>query len=178
LREREPCEKTAQAKADAVTKAIVRNGVLLLALILQWGACPRAFAQMAKSEQFFADPVPRAVLGPFAEFLTRLHVKDVKATIAKTRFGYIGNSRSLGFRVEDKDYNTCINDRCLTIIGKVVEQRFVADAMFLAGAKAQGADGVLPFFGLATLPYFFRSPDGDVLLIETPEGWVVSSIKN
>jgi len=178
LREREPCDKRVEAKADAVTKAIAKSHVLLVALMLQWGASFPAFAQMAKPEQFFSEPVPSTVLGPFTDFLTRLQVKDAKATIAKTRFGYIGNSKSLGFRVEDNEYKTCVNDRCLTIIGRVVEQRFIADAMFLAGEKAQVASGVLPFFGLAALPYFFRSPDGDVLLIETPEGWVVSSIKN
>jgi hypothetical protein len=156
-------------------KAIVKKSSLTLAVMLQLGAyAPVASAQMARPEKFFAEPVPKALLTPYTEFLSRLGVENTGAIISESGFGYIG-SGSIGFRVEDK--NTCADDKCLTIAGRVVAQRFVAETMFFAGATANVADTGHQLLGVQTFPYFFYSPNGNVALTETPEGWVVAPAK-
>jgi hypothetical protein len=155
--------------------AIVKKSFLTLAVILQLGAyAPLASAQMPRPEKFFAAPVPKALLTPYTEFLNSLGVENPGAIISESGFGYIG-SASIGFRVEDR--NTCADDKCLTIVGRVVAQRFVAETMFFAGATANVADTGHQLLGVQTFPYFFYSPNGNVALIETPGGWVVAPAK-
>ena len=169
-------------RANVVANLLVRKRVVALAVVLQLATClAPVSAQVGQPQEYFTKPVPDTLLAPFTEFLSRFNVKDPKQTISRTRFAYIGDfefKSSVGFRIEDKDYASCVDDRCLTIIGRLVGQQIVADVMFVAGAKVQRSDTVLPVFDAATLPYFFRSPHGDVMLIETPEGWLVAPLGN
>ncbi|MDE3175038.1 MAG: hypothetical protein KGM15_02890 [Pseudomonadota bacterium] len=157
-----------------------RKDFLTLGIILQLGAyVPAASAQMAVPEKWFSAPVPETLLAPFEQFLSRLGVKDARTIISKTGFGYIGNSHSIGFRIEDDGTCYADRDKCLTIIGHVVEQRFSAETMFFAGAKVSRMDTMKQLLGVGTFPYIVYRANGnaDVVLYDTPEGWVIVPTK-
>ena len=156
-------------------KFIAKNGIRALGFTLQMMVySPIVSAQMAMPQEYFTESVPDDLREPFAKFLDRLGMKNPTNTTRRTKFQYIGDAKSLGFRIDDSENYTCVADRCMTIIGQIVEQRFVVSVMFLAGPKATRMDSESSIFGLHAFPIILTSPHGNVALIETSEGWVVA----
>jgi hypothetical protein len=111
---------------------------------------------------------------PYTRFLKDLGIRDVETTLANTKFGNMGGAHRPGsalFRVEEK--SSCQENMCLTIIGHLTGERFVADALFVAGGKAGwSADHPAQHFGLQAVPYLFEGKM-NVAVFETAAGWIV-----
>jgi hypothetical protein len=67
------------------------------------------------------------------------------------------------------------SDECLTIIGQIINDRFMAQAMFFAGPRMNRSDIAPTFFGAMGRPYRFYSTRSVTALIETPAGWIVGT---
>jgi hypothetical protein len=64
-------------------------------------------------------------------------------------------------------------DDCFTAIGQIVDERFVAEAMFFAGPRMNSSDA-RPF-GASERPLVFYSKNNITSLIETSAGWIVGT---
>jgi hypothetical protein len=132
-----------------------------------------ALAQIAEPEPI-DQLVPSEWRAPYAQFLSGLGIKDVETIVASTKFGMIGGvigPKSVFFRIEDKA--ACSDDICLTIIGHLGGERFIADALFAAGGRLSGSDHAETLLGLQAFPRRFWSSKNSVTLFETSEGWIV-----
>jgi hypothetical protein len=123
------------------------------------------------------QPIPSALRAPLSQFLRDLGISDVEETLAHSKGGKIrgGKSELLVFRIE----NRCVpqgSDDCFTIIGHIVDGRFTAEAMFVAGPRMNWGDVAPTFFGLAGFPLRFYGKTNIVVLLESPAGWVVAII--
>jgi hypothetical protein len=119
-------------------------------------------------------PVPAHWRSAFEQFLRDLRTKDVAATLETTKAGALGGAHrphSIVFRIEDA---TCVEDRCLTIIGRIIDGKFISDVMFLAGKHVSRGDAMVPLFGFQTVPLWFEGSKSSVTLLETPKGWIVA----
>jgi hypothetical protein len=132
-----------------------------------------ALAQIAEPERI-DRLVPNEWRAPYTQFLSGLGIKDVEKILANTKFGMIGGvhrPKSVLFRIEDKA--ACRDDICLTIIGHLGGERFIADALFTAGGRVSGSDYMETLLGLRAFPRVFWSSRNSVTLFETSEGWIV-----
>jgi hypothetical protein len=146
------------------------NCFFATALVLQ----PVAALAQVPQPQAITRPVPDEWRLPYTQFLKDLGIRDVETTLANTKFGNMGGAHRPGsalFRVEEK--SSCQENMCLTIIGHLVGERFVADALFTAGGKAGWiADHPVQGFGLQAVPYLFEGKI-NVGVFETAAGWIV-----
>jgi hypothetical protein len=128
-------------------------------------------------------PMPQPIDGllrdewraPFEEFLQQLKVSDIGALVAKTSAFQIGgmwHEDWILFRIEDT--KTCHEDMCLTIIGRIVDGKLTANAMFTAGKYFTRYDAAVPMFGFQVLPAFLAGSKISMTLFETPTGWMVA----
>lgn len=121
-------------------------------------------------------PVKDQWQGPLEEFLRELRVQDRSAMVRKTSAFQIGGVRrpdSILFRIEDS--SLCFEDLCFTVIGRVIDKKFVADAMFSAGKGFTRGDQMLPLFGFRVVTAPLIGEKVNVTLLETPNGWIVNS---
>jgi hypothetical protein len=135
---------------------------------------PVASAQWLSLEPL-CQPVPEEWRAPYVQFLKATGVADVSKTISETKFGTIGRSNSALFRIEDN--SSCIDDLCLTVVGHLDSEKFVSDAMVLAGPTIIGHDEIFPLLGFQNAVYEFRSEHGNVYLFEMRQGWIVIPFK-
>jgi hypothetical protein len=146
----------------------------LLASIIMLSAPVTAGLAQIGEPQSIAQAVPDPWREPFAQFLRDLGVRDVASIMANTKFARLGGAHrpeSVLFRIEDK--SACDDDVCLTVIGHPSGGRFLADALFAAGAKSTWFDHTVEFLGLQAVPYVFESRKGRITLFETSAGWIV-----
>jgi hypothetical protein len=131
-----------------------------------------AFAQM-QAPQPIATPIGEPWRTPFAAFLKTLGIKDPAGLLVRTYVFDIGLLRpgTIGVRVEDE--STCHKDQCFTIIGRIHNKRFVADAMFSAGKRFTRSDHAIPLFGSQTFPAWFVGDALTVTALETERGWLI-----
>jgi hypothetical protein len=90
------------------------------------------------------------------------------------QIGGIWHSDSILFRIEDS--TVCSEDLCFTVIGRIIDNKFYADAMFLAGKRFTRGDQFLPLFGgsFQTIAAWLVGNKATVALVETPKGWIVA----
>jgi len=130
-------------------------------------------AQIAMPQPI-STPVPNEWRAPFEGFLRELKVADTGALVAKTgtfQIGGVWQKDWILFRIED--LKTCHEDMCLTIIGRIMNDKFIANAMFLAGKHFTRGDVFVPMFGFQALPALLISSKISVTLLEAPTGWMV-----
>ncbi len=124
----------------------------------------------------FTTPIKQEWRLPFYKFLRSLGETDPNPIIERTTGFEIGQYWQKGavlLRIDDS--KRCFKDVCFTVIGRIIGERFVANAMFLAGNKITVADYFEQVFGMQTRAIFLVSEWGTVKLFETPEGWLVAS---
>jgi hypothetical protein len=124
-------------------------------------------------------PIPDQLRTPFEKFLRELGATDPGATIDKTRafpISSIWHLNSVLLRIEDAKF--CREDLCLTLIGRVIESEFRADAMFNAGKGFTGGDQFVQLFGFQTLPRWLVGDKMTSTLLETPKGRIVVTVEN
>jgi hypothetical protein len=141
-------------------------------------AVSSAHAQIPEPEPI-TTPVPDQWRGPFEQFLRDLGVDNQRTIVGKTNAFQIGGRwypDSILFRIEDS--TTCFNDMCFTVIGRIVDNKFHADAMFSAGKWFTRGDVFVPLFGYQTLPAWLVGEKITVTLLETPKGWIVAPQSN
>ena len=152
----------------------LRRYIAVISIIQSLLLMPAASAQVAFLEPL--QPVmPEEWHKPYVQFLTATGIVDISKTVSDTKFGTIGRPDSAVFRIEDG--SSCINDLCLTIIGHLVSDKFISDAMFFAGPTILGHDEIFPLLGFQNAVYEFRSEHGNVYLFEMKQGWVVIPFK-
>lgn len=111
----------------------------------------------------------------FESFLQEMKVDDPGSLLAKTsavQIGGIWQKDWILFRIEDRE--TCHEDMCLTIIGRIVNDKFATDAIFLAGKHFTRGDVYVPMFGFQAKPALLVGSKITVTLLETPTGWMVA----
>jgi len=146
----------------AATKELLRHSTMIVALAS--GLTPTlspVCAQVAEPSPIIG-PVPDRWRGPFEEFLREFGVGDQKALIDKAsafQIGGVWHVDSIGFRIEAS--TTCHEDLCFTVIGHIIDNNFLADAMFAAGKRLMGSDQFLPLFGFQTLKILFVRGESD-----------------
>lgn len=119
-------------------------------------------------------PVQDQWRAPFERFLGELRVSDPKAMVEKTNAFQIGGlwrPDSVLFRIQDP--TVCSLDLCFTVIGRVIDNKFIADTMFAAGKGFTRSDHSTPLFGFQTMPAWIVGERVTVTLLETPNGWIV-----
>jgi hypothetical protein len=124
-------------------------------------------------------PVQDQWRGPFERFLGELRVSDQKAMAEKTnafQIGGVWRPDSILFRIEDP--TVCSLDLCFTVIGRVIDNKFIADAMFAAGKRFTRGDNYLPLFGFQAMPAWLVGDRVTVTLLETPNGWIIAMGNN
>jgi hypothetical protein len=133
--------------------------------------------------------VPDEWRAPYADFLKRLGITETSAVLEESRFDTIGStnafpgpeftntSKNFGvFRIEYRDVCADPEDMCPTIIAHIVSEKFVVDAMFVAGPKITMRDVGVPVFGTISFPYVFWGRRGKVVLVLTHEGWLIAPL--
>ena len=125
-----------------------RTIALVFATILQLVTFLATASAQMEAPQTFGQPVPDNWRAPYASFLNSIGVTEVETIIGETKFAIVDNPNAiLGahdasdfaiFRIEDK--KSCDDDVCLTGVGHLSAERFVADALFFAGPKTNGYD--------------------------------------
>jgi hypothetical protein len=131
-------------------------------------------AQIAMPQPI-STPVPDKWREPFEVFLGDMKVGDPKALVAKTsafEIGGVWQKDWILFRIEDP--KTCHDDLCFTVIGRIVDGKFVANAMFTAGKRFTRGDVFIPMFGFQVLPAWLFGNSVSVSLLETPKGWTIA----
>lgn len=119
-------------------------------------------------------PVQDQWRGPFERFLRELGVSDQQEMIRKTnafQIGGIWHPDSILFRIEDP--TVCSKDLCFTVVGRIIDNKLITDAMFAAGKRFTRSDHSLPLFGFQTMPAWLIGDRVTVTLLETPNGWIV-----
>jgi hypothetical protein len=132
-------------------------------------------AQMA-APQVIDAPVKAEWRDSLEQFLRDFGANEPSALVKKTAAFMIGGLHfpdSILFRIEDQE--TCAGDSCLTVIGRIVGDRFHADAMFVAGNRYTQGDHAVTVLGLQTFPLYLIGNALTVTLLETPSGWLVVS---
>jgi hypothetical protein len=133
-----------------------------------------AHSQIATPEPI-NTPVRAEWREPFEGFFRALGIREPSATLAKTHAMQIDGifRRSILLRIEDAPF--CWDDLCFTAIGRVVDNRFAADATLFAGKGYTVGDAYISPRGMTfqTLPRWLIGNTVTVSLIETPQGWIV-----
>lgn len=148
--------------------------IAALAISLSLVVVP-AGAQIGAPE-LIDGPLKEEWRAPFEMFLRELKVEDQAALVAKTsafQIGGIWRPDSILFRIEDP--GVCSGDLCFVVIGRVIENKLVADAMFAAGKRFTRSDRFLPLFGFKTVPAWFGGDKISVTLVEAPNGWIITA---
>lgn len=133
----------------------------------------RASAQIPAPEPI-DTPVHDQWRDPFERFLRELGAGDQHDMVRKTnafQIGGVWHPNSILFRIEDP--RVCTKDLCFTVVGRIIDNKLVADAMFAAGKRFTRSDYFLPFFGFQTRPAWLVGDRVTVTLLETPNGWIV-----
>jgi hypothetical protein len=134
-----------------------------------------ATAQMMRPEPI-DTPVQDQWREPFEQFLRDLGASD-PASIVKTTYAFkIGSfwhPDSILFRIEDSA--VCSGDSCLTVIGRIIDNKLHSDAMFTAGKRFTGSDFAMSVFGSQSFPKMLVGDRMIVTLFETASGWLVAS---
>jgi hypothetical protein len=136
-----------------------------------------AHAQFFGAPQPITTPVPEQWRAPFEQFLREMRVGDqnAKAMVGKTvafKMGGVWRPDSILFRIEDP--SVCSEDMCFTVIGRIVDNMFLADAMLSAGKRFTGGDNFSPLFGFQVLPLWLVGDKVTITLLETPKGWIIA----
>ena len=122
------------------------------------------------------EPIRDEWRAPITKFLqTSLRAANPEALLAKTFGGAIGGIRHNYILLRIEDPSLCSADLCLTVVGRIAEGIFVADAMFTAGKKWTWRDVFQPIFGFQSMPLYFVSDRHCVTLFEAPTGWIIAS---
>ena len=125
-------------------------------------------------------PVPAEWQAPFTQFLLGMGVQDSETLLKSTKTAKLQGlfaGEVLVFRLEDK--SVCEDNICLTVLGKIEDDRFVSHIMFMAGKMLTQGDTFPRLFGRNIPPayWFMRGSDISdpriIYLYETPMGWVV-----
>jgi hypothetical protein len=112
---------------------------------------------------------------PFESFLREMKVEDFSSLIARTsafEIGGVWQRDWILFRVEDP--KTCYEDRCFTVIGRIVDSKFVPSTMFSAGKHFTYGDTFIPLFGFQVRPAWLVGDTITMVLLETPQGWIAA----
>jgi hypothetical protein len=134
-----------------------------------------ATAQIMRPEPI-NTPVQDQWREPFEQFLRDLGVSD-PATIVRTTYAFklggVWRPDSILFRIEDSA--VCSGDSCLTVIGRIIDNKLHSDAMFTAGKRFTRSDHTVPVFGSQSFPAMLVGDRMTVTLFETANGWLVAS---
>jgi hypothetical protein len=127
---------------------------LTFALASVLASVAAAHAQI-QAPQPITTPVRDQWRAPFEQFLREMRVggQEAKAMVGKTvafQLGGVWRPDSILFRIEDP--SACSEDMCFTVVGRIVDNVFLSDAMFSAGRRFTGGDNFSPLFGFQVLP--------------------------
>jgi hypothetical protein len=147
--------------------------IVVLAISLM-SATRQACAQIRQPEPI-NTPLQAEWRGPFEQFLGELGARNARAIVEKTnafQIGGIWHPDSILFRVEDP--TLCSEDMCFTVVGRIANNKSLADAMFAAGKRFTRGDHYIPLFGFQTIHAWLVGDKVTVTLLETPKGWIVA----
>ena len=141
----------------------------------------------------FDAPVPADWREPFGRFLAELGAPDVEGALNATRthtlWGlnatqrerWYGSDKSrMALRVQAFGFCSAVKDitaedNCVTIIGRLVNGGFVADAMFSAGGETNSKDTLTNLFGTQSYMVRFFSRNTVIGIVNSAKGIIVTS---
>jgi hypothetical protein len=126
------------------------------------------------------SPVPPEWRAPFTKYLRELGVRDVGAMLNATKasrvyFNFSGDGPvMMAFRLESKETCTQEYDLCLTVVGRIESNNFLAEASFWAGNRMNHSDTTVDFFGTQSLMARFYGKETIVVVVRNAKGLVVA----
>jgi hypothetical protein len=154
---------------------------LLIAGFLLFSLATHAGALVATPVPF-DTPVSEKLRAPFARFLSELGVTDVENTILASKgqeHRGLGNEPTLViFRIIHPQSCTPDQEECMTVIGRIVDGIFSAEAIFYAGNTWNVGDVSPRILGVkSSKPISFFSKTSVVSVVNTAKGMMVIAQK-
>ncbi|WP_152527622.1 MULTISPECIES: hypothetical protein [unclassified Afipia] len=160
----------------------VRKLVCLLLVAMLLALSPvRALALVAEPSTF-GTPIAEKWRRPFARFLGELGVAEIDTVIAASRasdypeFFDKDAPAKIIFRIVHP--HACVRDQdeCMTIIGQIKDEVFVAEAMFYAGDRIIVGDSSPRILGVqSSTPISFISRTSAISVVRTAKGILIVS---
>jgi hypothetical protein len=123
------------------------------------------------------QPLPEDWQAPVRAFLQRLGASNIEELIRATRTVCgTGRGEFLLFRVQHPE--SCHDDSCLTVVGRLQSGILIADQMFFANGWYIQGDVAADLWGTPSFPMIFPNGDAALTLARTAQGWVLFPNKN
>jgi hypothetical protein len=159
--------------------------LVVLALSL-YAPVKTADAAMAEPQPI-EGPLPETWRTPLREYLAKQGLPDAQSVIDDTKTAPLPVwtrenqfAQGLGLLLQIQSPATCSanRDQCLTIVGRVDRDVFVADLTFFAGTEMNIFDVFMRLpDGLITTKMVFHSRDVVIGLRKAPIGWILDAAR-
>src|SRR5215207_2869722 len=127
---------------------------------------------------YIDQPLPERFASHWRDFLEGLWIAHIEAALSatKTVAPIPDDAEHFIFRVEHAE--TCLGERCLTVLGRIDPKGLMPQVIFLAhGAYVQG-DAIEKIWGTASAAMLFPSGDGMLTIWRSAQGWLVLPSKS